>query len=193
MLTREKLERMSEEELETLYQQKKAEFDQKVGKNRRVRGLLSRKLDEKQNSVANLKNQISDLLEANPDLKLKYNSLTGELKQGFDDIDQDPTQLRELIQETQKTLSQLQSKRLQIERIITETSNYNKQQKSVEEELNQEIALLISKFESLSDITGRPESLELNQLSLEFKSAQDELSNIAKEIEDLRVKIHQQG
>ena len=63
---------------------KKAEYNQKVAKNRRVRGILSRKIDEKQKSVENLKNRISDLLETNPDLKLKYNSLTGELKQDFE-------------------------------------------------------------------------------------------------------------
>ena len=87
MLTREKLEQLSEEELETLYQQKKTELEQKLGKNRRIRGMLSRKVDEKQKNVENLKNQISELLEANPDLKLKYNSLSSELKQDFDDID----------------------------------------------------------------------------------------------------------
>ena len=87
LLTREKLEQLSEEELKTLYQQRKTELEQKLGKNRRIRGMLSRKVDERQKNVENLKNQISETLQANPELKLKYNSLTGELKQDFHNND----------------------------------------------------------------------------------------------------------
>ena len=193
MLPREKLEQLSEEELENLYQQKKTELEQKLGKSRRIRGMLSKKVDEKQKNVENLKNQISELLEANPDLKLKYNSLSSELKQDFDDIDQDPAELNRVIQEKQKTISHLQSKKLHIERTITETSNHIEQQKALEELFQQEIASLISQSEPFSAVDENSELLELNQLSKEINSAQDEFEAITNEIEDIREKVHHQG
>jgi len=185
LLTREKLSQLSEEELENLYQEKKAKYDQKMSKNRRIRGMLSKKVDEKQKNVNKRKKEINDLLADHPELSV--------VKQDFDDIEQDPAELKELIQEKQQTLSQLQSKRLQIERTITETSNHNKQQKSLEEQYQQEISSLIAQSGSLSDVSGRPELLELDQLSKEINSAQDELNTLTKEIEDIREKIHQQG
>ncbi|MFX1285967.1 MAG: hypothetical protein ACFFB5_20155 [Promethearchaeota archaeon] len=66
MLNKEKLEQLSGEELERFYQEKKLELDNKIAKNRRGRGPLVRKVDEKQKEVENLKNQISDILEENP-------------------------------------------------------------------------------------------------------------------------------
>jgi len=44
MLTRETLEQMSESELETLYQEKKDEYDQRMSKNKRIREILERRL-----------------------------------------------------------------------------------------------------------------------------------------------------
>lgn len=191
-MTREKLEQLSEEELETLYQQKKTEYNQKIAKNRRVRGILSRKVDEKQERVQTLKNQISALLDANPQLKLKFNSLSGAIKQDFDDTDYNPEELTQLIQEKQKILSQLQSKKLQIEKSIPELSNHIEQQKLVEDHYQKEITQLISQTETISD-SESSEMLELDQLSQEIKSAQAELEALISEIEELHKGVHQQG
>ena len=62
MSTRDNLSQLSEEELEKLYQEKKAEYDQKMSKNRRIRGILLRKINEKQESVNNLKKEIDDII-----------------------------------------------------------------------------------------------------------------------------------
>jgi regulator of replication initiation timing len=192
-LIREKLEQLSEEELETLYQQKKAEYDKKLGMNRRIRGMLSRKVDEKQKRIENLKNQISEVLKANPDFKLKYDSLTGKLKQEFDDIDQNPEEMKSLIQEKQKILSQLQSRKFHIERTLAETSKHIEQQKALETQFQTEITLLISQSQSHSNDDEKNELFELNKLSQEIKSTQDDLKVLLQEIENVRGKIHQQG
>lgn len=68
MSTRDNLSQLSEEELEKLYQEKKAEYDQKLSKNRRIRGILSRKINEKQESVNNLKKEIKNFLASHPEL-----------------------------------------------------------------------------------------------------------------------------
>ena len=70
LLTREKLSQLSEEELEKHYQEKKEEFELKISKNRRIRGILSRKVDEKQKTVTNLKNDIEDFLSSHPEFNV---------------------------------------------------------------------------------------------------------------------------
>jgi hypothetical protein len=68
--TRDSLSQLSEEELEKLYQEQKADYEQKTSKNRRIRGILSRKVNEKQNSVDNLKKEINDFLSSHPELSV---------------------------------------------------------------------------------------------------------------------------
>lgn len=68
MLTREKLSQLSEEELEKLYQEKKAEYDQKMSKNRRIRGMMSRKVDEKQKTVTKIQKENNEIFAAHPEL-----------------------------------------------------------------------------------------------------------------------------
>ncbi|MFW9905725.1 MAG: hypothetical protein ACFFFH_15435 [Candidatus Thorarchaeota archaeon] len=184
MLTREELEQLTEEELEALYQQKKGEYDQKVAKNRRIRGLLSRKVDERQNSVKNLKKKIDDLLVSHPEFSV--------VKQDFGDITYDPEELKKTIQDKQKILSQLQSKKLQLKKDIPPIVNHIEQQKSVEEQFQNEINLLISQSETLSN-SESSELLELDQLSKDIQSAQEELDTLNIEIEELRKEVHQQG
>lgn len=184
MLTREELEQLTEEELEALYQQKKDEYDQKVAKNRRIRGLLSRKVDERQNSVNDLKKKIDDLFVSHPELSV--------VKQDFDDIPYDPEELKNTIQEKQKVLSQLQSKKLQIEQDIPKVSTHIEQQKLLEEQFQRQINSLITQTETLSD-SESSELLELDQLSKDIQAAQDELDALTIEIEELQKEVYQQG
>ncbi|MFX0124409.1 MAG: hypothetical protein ACFFAE_12275 [Candidatus Hodarchaeota archaeon] len=184
MLTRDNLSQLSEEELEKLYREKKAEYDQKISKNRRIRGILSRKISEKQKNVDDLKKEIDNILLSHPELLV--------VKQDFDDTDKDPEELKQLIQEKQKDLSQLQSKKLQIEKSIPELSTHIEQQKLLEDRYQKEINLLISQTETFSD-SNTSELLELEQISQEIKSAQDKLEALIIEIEDLRKKVNQQG
>ena len=183
LLTEDNLSQLSEEELEKLYQVKQAEYDQKIAKNRRIRVMLSDKVSNKQNTVNNLQKKIDDFLAAHPEVA----------KQDFDDIDQDPAELNRVIQENQKTISQLQSKKLHVERTVTETSTHIEQQKALEELYQQDIASLISQSEPFSAVDENSELLELNQLAKEINSAQDELEAINNEIEDIREKVHHQG
>ncbi|UCG01149.1 MAG: hypothetical protein JSW11_16215 [Candidatus Heimdallarchaeota archaeon] len=184
MSTRDKLSQLSDDELEKIYQEKKAEYDQKILKNRRIRGILSRKINEKQKSVENLRKEADDFLTSHPELSVA--------KQDFDDTDFDPEELKQLIQEKQTILSQLQSKKLEIEKSIPEITNHIKQQKLLENQYQEEINLLISQSENFSE-SDSFEMLELDQLSHEIKSAQDELESLSKGIEELRNKVHQQG
>jgi predicted nucleic acid-binding Zn-ribbon protein len=192
LLTREKLEQLSENELEDLYQKKRAEYDQKIAKNRRVRGLLARKVDEKQKKVEDIKNQISGFLEENPHLGTLEDLISGAIKQDFDDTHSDPEELKKTIQEKQKVLSQLQSKKMQIEQDIPKVSKHIEQQKMLEEQFQKEINSLISQNETLSD-SESSELLELDQLSKDIQSAQDELEALFIEIEALQKEVYQQG
>lgn len=184
MSTKDNLSQLSEEELEKLYQDKKSEYDQKLAKNRRIRGILSRKINEKRQTVNNLTKEIDDFLASHPELSVA--------KQDFDDTDYDPEELKLLIQEKQKILSQLHSKKLQIEKSIPEITNHIRHQKLLEDQYQKEINVLISQTETLSD-SENSELLELEQLSQENKSAQDELEALIIEIDELRKGIHQQG
>ncbi len=181
LLTKDKLNQLSEEELEKLYQQKKADYDQKIAKNRRIRGLLQRKLDSKTEIVNNLQNKIDDFLAAHPEVA----------KQDFDDQEQNPAELTKLIQEQRESLSGLQTKKLNIERTITETANHIERQKALEERLQHEIERLYSQFDELSNDNEDAEQLELNRVTREIQSAQDELDSIQNEIEEIRGKINQ--
>ncbi|MFX1516743.1 MAG: hypothetical protein ACFFC6_10560 [Promethearchaeota archaeon] len=184
MSTRDNLSQLSEEELERLYQEKQADCEQKKAKNRRIRGILSRKVNEKQNSVDRLKKEINDFLASHPELSV--------VKQDFDDTIHDPEELKQSIQEKQKVLSQLQSKKLQIEKEIPEVSNHIQQQKLLENQFQKEINLLIIQTKSVSD-SESSELLELDQLSKEIQSAQNELESLLIEIEQLQKEVHQQG
>ena len=184
MLTRENLSQLSEEELERLYQEKKAEYEQKIAKNRRIRGILSRKVNEKQNSADNLKKEINDLLQSHPELSV--------VKQDFDDTPYNPEELKEAIKDNQKLLSQLQSKKLQIELDIPKVSKHIEQQKLLEDQFQKEINSLISQNETLSD-SESSELLELDQLSKDIQSAQEEFEALLIEIEELQKEVHQQG
>ena len=70
MSTRDNLSQLSEEELEQLYQEKKADYEQKMSKNRRIRGILSRKINEKQKAVDDLKKEIDDFIASHPELSV---------------------------------------------------------------------------------------------------------------------------
>ena len=184
MSTRDNLSQLSGEELERLYQERKAEYEQKTAKNRRIRGILSRKVNEKQNSVDSLKKEINDFLTSHPELSV--------VKQDFGDTIYDPEELKQSIQEKQTVLSQLQSKKLQIQKEIPEISNHIQQQKLLEDQFQKEINLLITQTKSLSD-SESSELLELDQLSKEIQSAQDELESLLSEIEQLQKEVQQQG
>ncbi len=181
LLTRDKLNQLSDEELEKLYQQKKAGYDQKIAKNRRIRGLLQRKLDSKSEIVNNLQKKIDDFLAAHPQVA----------KQNFDDQVQNPAELTKLIQKQRESLSSLQAKKLDIERTITETTNHIERQKVLEERLQHEIERLYSQFDELSNDSEDAELLELKRVAREIQSAQEERDSIHNEIEEIREKIHQ--
>jgi hypothetical protein len=80
LLTRENLEQLSEEEIETIYQENQADYEQRIKKNKRIQDLLSKKVDEREKSIRKLNVKISRLLEKNPDIKMHRDSRTGMLK-----------------------------------------------------------------------------------------------------------------
>lgn len=193
MLNRKQLEQLTNEELEKIYNDIRRELDEKKAKNRRIRSILSRKIKQKKKSLNNIKNQINEVLEGHPELKICILYEENAIKQDFDDTSQDPKELQNLIQEKQKTLSQLQSKKLHIDRDIAEISKHIMRQKKLEVQLQQDIALMISQPESTSDTDEESELIELNNLLEEIKLAQEEITHITTKIEDISEKIHQKG
>ena len=84
MLTRETLEKMSNSELKSFYQEKKNDYEKRKEKNQRVRAILEKKLLEKEKKVSELKTELDLLRAKHPNVRV--------VKRNFDD---DPEKLRE--------------------------------------------------------------------------------------------------
>jgi hypothetical protein len=86
LLNRKQLDQMTDEELEKIYNDIRKELEEKKAKNRRIRGILSRKIKEKEESLNNLKNQINEVLVNHPELKKRIIYEKNMIKQYFEDI-----------------------------------------------------------------------------------------------------------
>lgn len=181
---------MSEEELERIYQEKKAAYDKTVAKNRRIHEMLYKKISRKQEDVNSLKNEIEEILEANPELKAWYKYGKDKTKSPIDDANYDPEKLQNEIDLHKETLTNKQTNQIQIQREISELETHLEQQKTVETQLHKEIEDLIPQRNSISgNNAGQAELLELSKLAQEYQTLQDELDKLAIEINSLKNQI----
>lgn len=182
LITREELAQLSEEELEKLYEIKKTEFDKTVAKNRRIQAMLIRKIQDKNEIVNTLQREIDELLAAHPELNVA--------KSPIDDANYDPEKLQNEIDLHKETLTNMQTYQIQIQREISELEAHLEQQKTVEIQLHKEVEDLITQRNSISgDNAGQAELLELSKLAQEYQALQDELDDLAIEINSLKNQI----
>lgn len=183
MLRKETLEQLSEEELEKIYQEKKAEYDERIRKNKRIQGILSRKRDTLKSQVKDAQNEV-DLLQAkHPDIKVNERA-----------VDEDPDQLKATIQKLHTTILNLQSKQIQKKKLLKEMKLEIIRQQTEEKRLQKEIDQLISENDALTNqAKDSTEKIELAVLTSEHQSTQDNLDALTVEIEHLHRKLHQRG
>jgi chromosome segregation ATPase len=189
LLTREKLEKMSEDELEQLYQEEKRQYDRTLSKNRRIHEMLKKKVDYRQDKVILLKREIEELLTSNPEIKMWFNAIS-EAKDSIDNNELNPEKIQSEIESHKDTLSNMQTSQTQIQREINEIKILLEQHKTTENQLQKEIGDLVAKKTSTSsnDVV-QTELLELSNLTQEYQALQNELDYITKEINSLKAQI----
>ncbi len=184
MQTLEELSKLSAEELENLYQRKKEEFDLKLSKNRRIRGMLSRKVDKQRIQIEELQLEKDNIIKSHPDV----------VKAEFDDQaktdKEDPDELSNSIQQLEFELSELQSKKNQLSESNSKITSQIESQRTKEKELVNELDELKINIQKISNEGGDLENEELTQIYREEMAIKEKLEIIIKEIEDLRNKIH---
>jgi len=187
MLTKENLEKLSAEELEEIYQQKKVDFEKTQAKNRRIHSMLYRKIDNKQKNISSLNMEINKLLEATPELKEYLASLEMSSEEGYSD----PKLLQDEVSDLKNALGKLELTYTRVKNGLTEIQKHLEAQKNVKRQLQEEINILKSELDtSLITDEEEAEQQELSRVTQESYILQSEMEELQKEIDDLRQKIH---
>ena len=183
MLRKETLEQLSEEELEKVYQEKKADYDERVRKNKRIQDILARKRDTLKTQVEAIQSE-TDLLQA------KHPGIT--VADGG--TDEDPDQLKAIIQKHHTTILNLQSKQIQQKKQLKEIKLEIIRKQTEEKSLQKEIEQLIAENDEMTNqAKDSAEKMELAVITSEYQSTQDNLDALTVEIEHLHRKLHQRG
>ncbi len=183
MLRKETLEQLSVAELEKIYQEKKADYDERVRKNKRIQGILTRKRDTLKTQVNSVQNE-TDLLQAkHPDITVIE-----------DGINKGPDELKATIQKHHTTILNLQSKQIQQKKQLKEIKLEIMRKQTDEKLIQKEIDQLIAENEKLANEgEDSSEKMELAVITSEYQSTQDNLDALTVEIEHLHRKLHQRG
>jgi len=183
MLRKETLEQLSEAELEKIYQEKKAEYDQRARKNKRIQGILTGKRDTLKVQVEAIQNE-TDLLRA------KHPGLIIDQK----GLNEDPDQLRSTIQKHHTTILNQQTKQIKQKKQLKEIKLEIMRKHSEEKFLQKEIDELITENDELANqAQDSSEKMELAVITSEYQSTQDLLDTLFVEIEHFHKKLHQRG
>ncbi|MHA1444840.1 MAG: hypothetical protein ACTSR4_08855 [Candidatus Hodarchaeales archaeon] len=183
MLRKETLEQLSEAELEKIYQEKKAEYDQQIRKNKRIQGILSRKRDKLKSQVKTVQDE-TDLLHAkNPGINVNEEGISGNTDQ-----------LKATIQKQHTTILNLQTKQIKQKKRLKEIKLEYMKRNTDENLLQKEIDQLIAENDKLSDKNqDDQEKMELAVITSEYQSTEDILETLTVEIEHIHRKLHQRG
>lgn len=183
MLGKETLEQLSEAELEKIYQEKKAEYDRQIRKNKRIQGILSRKRDTLKAKIKEVQNE-TDLLHAkNPGVFV--------IKEG---VSEDSEQLKVAVQKHHTTILNLQTKQIKQKKELKEIKLQFMRKNTEENLLQKEIDQLIAENDKLVNNTqDDQEKMELAVITSEYQSTEDILEALTVEIEHLHRKLHQRG
>ncbi|MHA1541894.1 MAG: hypothetical protein ACTSQH_02840 [Candidatus Hodarchaeales archaeon] len=183
MLRKETLEQLSEAELEKIYQEKKANYDERIRKNKRIQDILTRKRDTLKTQVNTVQKE-SDLLQA------KHPNIT-VIEDG---ITEDPDELKATIQKNHTIILNLQSKQIQqkkqLKEIKLEIIRKQRDEKLIQDEMDK---LIAENEELINEGENSAEKMELAVITSEYQSAQDNLDALTLEIEHLHRKLHQRG
>ena len=183
MLRKETLEQLSEAELEKIYQEKKANYDERVRKNKRIQGILTRKRDTSKTQVNSVQNETELLQAKHPDISVIEDGIT-----------EDPEELKATIQKYHTTILNLQSKQIQQKKQLKEIKLEIMRKQKDEKLVQNEIDKLIAENEDLTNEgEDSSEKMELAVITSEYQSTQDNLDALTLEIEHLHRKLHQRG
>ena len=183
MLRKETLEQLSEAELEKIYQEKQAEYNERVRKNKRIQGILTRKRDTLKTQVNSIQNEYDLLKEKHPEITVVET-----------EINEDPDQLKATIQKHHTTILNLQSKQIKQKKTLKEIKLEIISKQTEEKRLQEEIDKLIAENNELTNLAkDSSEKMELAVITSEYESTQDSLDALTVEIEHLHRKLHQRG
>ena len=184
MQTRESLEQLSEERLQDVYEEKKAEYDQRLDKNQRISEILENKLLGKEKTISELRTEI-DLL------RVKHPKIKVVAKRDFDD---DPDTLRDKLLTLQKDLINLQTKQLNIKKELKQINMDIVKKEADEKFLQQEIEQLTKSSEKITnDDQDEEEKMQLAVIMSEYQTTHDLLDALTIEVEELYKKLYERS
>ena len=180
MVDREYLEQLSESELDKIYEEKKAEYDKRSEKYKRIQDLLRRKVTTKQKNIQKYQSEVDLLRVKHPDISI--------VKQEFDD---NPQFLRESIQKHTTTLLNHQTHQIQLKKQVKETNMGFVKLQAQEKFLQKEVNELITINEELGqELEDQSEKMQLAVITSEYQTTHDLLDTITLEIEHLHKRLH---
>lgn len=183
MYTRENLEQQSDSELEKICQEKKADYEQRVNKNKKIQEILSRKQDKIEASIRELQAKIDLLRAKNPSV----NVVKGE----FGD---DRDALNDRIQKHHTTILNLQTNQIKVKKAIKEANLDFAKQQTNEKVIQKEIDHLITQTNEMNQETkNQTENMQLAVITSEYQSTHDLLDTLTLEIDTLHKQIHERG
>jgi hypothetical protein len=183
LLNRENLEQHSDSELEIIYQENQADYEQRIKKNKRIQDLLSKKQDKLEERVRKLQAKIDLLRAKNPTVEV--------VKRDFDD---DEESLNDKIQKHHTTILNLQTSQLKIKKQIKEINLEIAKQQTNEKVLQKEIDHLIMQNSEINkDMENQSEPMRLAVITSEYQSTHDLLDILTLEIETIHKRIHERG
>ena len=183
MYTRENLEQHSDSELETIRQEKKADYEQRINKNKKIQDLLTQKQEKYETNVRELQAKLDLLRAKNPTVKF--------VKRDFDD---DPDSLNDMIQKHHTTILNLQTSQIKVKKAIKETNLDIAKQQTNEKVLQKEIDHLISHTNEINqEVKSESENMQLAVITSEYQSTHDLLDTLTLEIDTLHKQIHNRG
>ncbi len=179
MVSREELSKLSDEELERLYLDRSEVYKSKLSKNRRIRSMLAKKVEEQERTVKELQKDLDDFVSAHPNIA----------KFAFDDKDTFKEMESKLKTENEKlenTITVLTKRKIELnstfQNLKQEFSNLELQKSQIQEKIDSLDEIINNSSMEGSD----EENLELAKLEARQNEIQDDLETLSLDIKDLQ-------
>lgn len=179
VVSREELSKLSDEELERLYLDRSEVYKSKLSKNRRIRSMLAKKVEEQERTVKELQKDLDDFVSAHPNIA----------KFAFDDKDTFKEMESKLKTENEKlenTITVLTKRKIELnstfQNLKQEFSNLELQKSQIQEKIDSLDEIINNSSMEGSD----EENLELAKLEARQNEIQDDLETLSLDIKDLQ-------
>lgn len=184
MLRKETLEKLTEGELEKIYQDKKVEYDKRKVKNKRIQSILERKRNTLKTQVHSIQNEVNLLHTKHPELIVAEEG----------GVNENPDQLKATIQQLHTTILNQQTKQIKLKKQLKEINLGLMKKNTEEKRLQKENEELEEENDKLANQEqDSSEKMQLAVITSEYQSAQDILETLIVEIEHEHRKLHRQG